>query len=216
MLPLKKIQYPVPMETIKSEYSTCTGPSMNPTIKGGDGLDLYTYRDRLEMRVGDVIVYPHPFRTVDVVHRIIEIRPDGVITRGDNNNKIDPYTVGFDDIIGKVIAAKRKDRRIPVKGGKTGFCIHKLMLFRKYFILYGFRPLGVVSNIIAASGIFHVFHPVFNLRIIHINGGQQKQLILVSGTRAIGKQLDKSGEWQIRFPYKYFINKSRLEEGRAK
>ena len=183
---------------------------MNATLKPGDGLETYTYRDRAEIRVGDVIVYPHPFGTVDVVHRIIEIRRDGVITRGDNNNKIDPYTVGFDNIIGKVIAAKRKNRRIPVKGGKTGFYIHKLMLLRKYSMQYGFRPLGVVSNIIAASGIFNVFHPVFNLRIIHINGDHQRQLILVTGNRAIGKLLEESGEWQIRFPYKYFINKSRL------
>ena len=204
------------METVKSKYSTSTGPSMNPTLKPGDGLDLYTYTDPAEMRVGDVIVYPHPFRTIDVVHRIIEIRDDGVITRGDNNNKIDPYTVQFDDIIGKVIAAKRKNRLTPIKGGKTGFYIHKLMLFRKYFLLYGLMPLRFVSNIIAASGIFNVFHSVFNVRIIHIKRDHQRQLILVSGNRAIGKQLAGTGEWQIRFPYKYFVSKRRLEKQQAK
>ena len=185
---------------------------MNPTLKPGDGLDLYTYSDPAEICVGDVIVYPHPSRTVDVVHRIIEIRNAGVITRGDNNNKIDPYTVRFDDIIGKVIATKRKNRLIPVKSGKTGFCIHKLMLLRKYFILYGLAPLRFISNIIAASRIFNIFHSVFNVRIIHIKRNHQRQLILVSGNRAIGKQLVESGEWQIRFPYKYFINKSWLEK----
>ncbi len=200
------------METVKSKYSTCTGPSMNPTLKPGDGLDLYAYRDRAEIQVGDVIVYPHPFGTVDVVHRIIEIRDDGVITRGDNNNKIDPYTVGFEDIIGKVIAAKRKNRRISVKGGKRGFCIHKLMLFRKYLILYGFRPFRFVSDFIAATGIFNIFHSFFSLRTIHIKKNHQSQLILVSGDRVIGKQLVGSVEWQIRFPYKYFINKRRLEK----
>ena len=204
------------METIKSSYSTCNGPSMNPTLKPGDGLDLYPYRDPAEIRVGDVIVYPHPSRTVDVVHRIIEIRTDGVIARGDNNNKIDPYTVRFEDIIGKVIAAKRKNRCVTIRGGKTGFWIHKLMLSRKYFMLYGLGPLRVVSNIMAASGIFNVFHSVFNLRIIHIKGDRQRQLILVSGNRAIGKQLTGSGEWQIRFPYKYFISKRRLGKEQAK
>lgn len=83
-------------------------------------------------------------------------------------------------------------------------------------MLYGLAPLGVVSNIIAASGVFNVFHPVFNLRIIHINGEYQRQLILVTGNRAIGKQLVESGEWQIRFPYKYFISKRRLEKQQAK
>jgi len=189
---------------------------MNPTLKPGDGLELYTYMGPAEIRVGDVIAYPHPSRTVDVVHRIIEIRRDGVITRGDNNNRIDPYTVRFEDIIGKVIAAKRKNRLIPVKGGKTGFYIHKLMLLRKYFMLYGLTPLSFFSDIIAASGIFNIFHPVFKLRIIHINGEYQRQLILVSGNRAIGRQLPGSGEWQIRFPYKYFINKRRLGKQPAK
>ena len=204
------------METAKSEFSTCNGPSMNATLKPGDGLKLYTYGDRAEIRVGDVIVYPHPFGTVDVVHRIIKIRHDGVITRGDNNNKIDPYTVRFDDIIGKVIAAKRRDRLIPIKGGKTGFCIHKLMLFRKYFILYGLRPLAFVSTIVAEAGVFNVFHPLFNLKIIHIKRNHKRQLLLVSGNNAIGRQLEESGEWQIRFPYKYFINKRRLHNSQPK
>jgi len=189
---------------------------MHPTLRGGDGLDLYIYRNPDELRVGDVIVYPHPFGTVDVVHRIIEIKPDGVITRGDNNNKIDPYTVQFKDIIGKVLAAKRKDRLMQIKGGKTGFCIHKLMLFRKYFILYGLAPLRLVSNIIVASGILNVFHSVFKLKIIHLKRNCQSQLILISGNKVIGKQLFESGEWQIRFPYKYFVSKRRLEKQQVK
>ena len=206
------MRYRLSMETVKSPYSTCSGPSMNPTLKPGDGLEMLTYGNRNEIRVGDVIVYPHPFGTIDVVHRIIEIRYDGVFTRGDNNNKIDPYTVRFEDILGKVITAKRKNRSIPIKGGNTGFCIHKLMLFRKYFLLYGLAPLRFVSNMIAASGIFNIFHPVFDLRTIHIKKDHQKQLILVSGSRAIGKLSPGSGEWQIRFPYKYFINKRRLQK----
>jgi hypothetical protein len=173
---------------------------------------MYTYRDRAEICVGDVIVYPHPFGTVDVVRRVIEIRPDGVITRGDNNNRIDPYTVRFDDIIGKVIAAKRKNRRIPIKGGKTGFGIHKFMLLRKYSMQYGLPPLGAVSNIIAASGIFNVLHPVLNLRVVRINGEHRRQSILVSGNRAIGRLLEESGEWQIRFPINTLLSNAGLEK----
>ncbi len=203
------------METIKSRYSTCDGPSMYPTLKPGDGLNLYTYSDPTEIMAGDVIVYPHPSEAFDVVHRIIEIKHDGVTTRGDNNNKIDPYTVRFDDIIGKVVAVKRRTRLFSVKGGKTGFCIHKLMLLRKYFSLYGLIPLRFVSKIIAKSKIFNIFHSAFDLRIIHITRNHQRQLILVSGNKAIGKQLDRSGEWQIRFPYKYFISKRRLQKQQA-
>ncbi len=198
------------METIKSRYSTCVGPSMYPTLKPGDGIEIYPYKTPSETRVGDVIVFPHPNGTVDVVHRIIKIRRDGVITRGDNNNKIDPYSVRFDDITGKVIAVKRRTRRITIKGAKAGFFIHKLMLFRKYARLCALGPIRFVSNRIAASGMFNLFHSVLDLKIVQIKRNQEQQRILVSGNRAIGKQISGSGEWQIRFPYKLFVNKDRL------
>ena len=202
------------MEKIKSRYSTCTGPSMYPTLRPGDGLDLYNYKNTAEIRVGDVIVYPHPDKPVDVVHRIIKIKPEGVTTRGDNNNKIDPYVVGYDDIAGKVIAAKRKTRLIHIKAGKTGFRIHKIMLFRKYFMLYGLAPLRFVSNIIAESKILNIFNFLFKTRVIYVKRNNQSAAILVAGKKAIGKQLVESGEWQIRFPYKYFIDTGRLDENR--
>ena len=113
------------METMKSGYTTCIGTSMHPT------LEPYTYKTRSEIRVGHVIVQPRSNGTVDVVHRVIRIMTDGVIIRGDSN-RTDTYGIRFDDIIGKVIAAKRRTRRVAVRGGRTDYLIHKLMLFRKH------------------------------------------------------------------------------------
>ena len=202
------------MEKVKSRYSTCTGPSMYPTLRLGDGLELSTYSNNAETRVGDVIVYPHPDKPMDVVHRIIKIKPEGVITRGDNNNKIDPYVVKYDDIAGKVIAAKRKNRLIHIKAGKVGFCIHKIMLFRKYFVLYVLAPLRFVSKILAESKILNIFDFLFKPKVIYVKRNNQIKKILVVGNKAIGKQLVESGEWQIRFPYKYFISKNNLNMSR--
>jgi len=39
------------METVKSEYSTCIGPSMHPTLRPGDGIELYTYKATSDMKV---------------------------------------------------------------------------------------------------------------------------------------------------------------------
>ncbi len=201
-----------PMEKMSSRYSTCIGPSMYPTLKPGDGIDMNPYQDPLDMKVGDVITYPYPSGTVTVVHRIIAIKAGRVITRGDNNNKIDPYTIGFEDIIGKVISAKRGNRLIPIRGGKKGFYFHKLMLFRKYMLQYVLPPLRFLSNQVAASGIFTGFHSVLDLRIVRIKRENDCQLILVSGRHVIGKKDSDFREWQIRFPYKYFVNKHRLEK----
>jgi len=201
------------MEKMESKYNTCISPSMYPTLQAGDGIELYTYKAPSEMRVGDVIVYPHPNGSVDVVHRIIRINPDGVITRGDNNNKIDPYTVSFDDIIGKVIAAKRRDRYLCIRGGRTGFLIHRLMLLRKYTRPWVLLPFRMVSNAVAAWGVLNVFHSALNLQIVRVRRNHRDQCILVSGNRAVCRQLADTVEWQIRFPYKLFVNKRRLKNG---
>jgi len=184
---------------------------MYPTLRAGDGLKLEPYKNVSEVRVGDVISYPYPGRPYDVVHRIIKLSADGVITRGDNNNKIDPYVVPYDEIIGKVTATKRKTRMITIKGGGTGFAIHKIMLFRKYFMQYGLAPLRCLSNMLAASNLLTIFYPLFKTRVINIKRNGKTTQLLVIGKKAIGKQLSDSGEWQIRFPYKYFIDKNRID-----
>ena len=202
----------ISMETMKSGYTTCIGPSMHPTLRPGDGIELYTYKTTSEIKVGDVIVYPHPNGTTDVVHRVIRIMPDGVITRGDNNNRTDPQRIRFDDIIGKVIAAKRRTRRLVIRGGRAGYLTHKLMLFRKYVSPRALLPFRLVSNLTAASGLFHIFHSALDLRIIHIEKNRKSVRILVSGNRPIGRQIAGSAEWRIRFPYKLFVDKRRLEK----
>lgn len=198
-------------KTMKSKFSTCSGPSMYPTLIAGDGLKLEPYRNVSEVRVGDVISYPYPGRPYDVVHRIIKLSADDVITRGDNNNKIDPYVIPYYEIIGKVIATKRKTRLIAIKGGGIGLCIHKVMLFRKYFMQYGLAPLRFLSNILASSNLLTIFHPLLKTRVINIKRNGQKTKLLVIGKNAIGKQVDNSENWQIRFPYKYFIDKNRID-----
>ena len=184
---------------------------MYPTLRAGDGLKLEPYGNVSEVRIGDVISYPYPDRPYDVVHRIIKLRADGAITRGDNNNKIDPYVVAYDDIIGKVIAAKRKSKLFTIKGGRIGFFIHKTMLFRKYFMQYGLAPLRFVSNVLAASNLLTIFHPLFKTNVISIKRNNQTSKLLVIGKKAVGKQVDGSEKWQIRFPYKYFIDKNRID-----
>jgi len=201
-----------PMQTLLPQFSTCIGPSMYPTLRSGDGLKLRTYQRPTDMRIGDVIVYPHPHRPVDVVHRIINIVPDGVITRGDNNNLIDPYTVGFDEIKGKVVAVKRGARTLAMAGGLVGRCRHKLMLARKYAMPYIKMPPRLVSDGITRWGLLRIFHPLLNLRILRIESSGRQRWILMAGRKAIGTRRSAAEAWQIRFPYKLVIDPGRLDK----
>lgn len=49
-----------------------------------------------DLRVGDVITYPHPEAAEDdamITHRIVSVRPDGIRTRGDAEARLDPWVV---------------------------------------------------------------------------------------------------------------------------
>jgi len=72
-------------------------------------------------------------------------------------------------------------------------------------------PLRFVSNLLAASNLLTIFHPLFKTNVISIKRNNQTSKLLVIGKKAVGKQVDGSEKWQIRFPYKYFIDKNRLD-----
>lgn len=185
---------------------------MYPTLRSVDNIITEKYKKRDDIRVGDIIVYPHPNKIFDVVHRIIEIREDGVITRGDNNNQIDPYVIKFDDIKGKITVITRGKKSITITGGRIGYIIHRIMLARKYTVLFFKIPISRVSAIITDSKFFNFLDPLFKVKIVYVNGknGTNRE-ILKLGNRAIGKRDIQNGEWFIKFPYKFFIKKERLK-----
>ncbi|HJO93527.1 MAG TPA: signal peptidase I [Victivallales bacterium] len=199
------------MDNYKSKFNTCVGPSMFPTLKSGDGLVIYDYISQKEMKVGDIILYPHPEKPFDVVHRIIKKLDSGVITRGDNNNKIDPYVIKYEDVIGKVISAKRKSTTIQMKSGRIGYILHRLLIYKKFSKPYIISPLSFVSCKITESKIFNFAHNFFNVQIISIKRNNLESYILKYKNKPIGQKSESTdNEWQIKFPYKLFINKNKL------
>jgi signal peptidase I len=198
-------------EKYKAEFSTCSGPSMYPTLRNGDGLKLEKYKNRKDIQKGDIIVYPHPEKNFDVVHRIINFAGTNIITRGDNNNKIDPYFVTYEDIIGKVISARRKAKTIHLKNGPHGYLIHKLMLFRRFTVRNFFFPLRVLSSATAKLQIFNFLDPLIKTRKIIIKSNNSEKTLLVYKNSVIGKKMSEENDWKIKFPYKFFINKRKLQ-----
>lgn len=85
-------------------YTVVSGNSMEPTYHTGDVVMTYRTSD---YQVGDVIVYTVTLddKTGAIVHRIIEVLPDGTYkTKGDNNGFADPWVAEPQNIRGEVIA----------------------------------------------------------------------------------------------------------------
>lgn len=67
------------------------GTSMLPTLEQGDLVVIQSVPFS-DLKVGDIIVYSPPCSATgeSVIHRIVNVSGDGVITRGDNNGYTDP------------------------------------------------------------------------------------------------------------------------------
>ena len=77
------------------------GDSMLPTLKDAETVRVVNCD---EYKIGDIVAF---YTIIEkqlkiVVHRVILARKTYVLTKGDNNNFIDPIKVVYDMILGKV------------------------------------------------------------------------------------------------------------------
>ena len=188
------------------------GPSMNPTLKSGDGINVIPYGKR-KIRIGDVIVFPRPKGYHNVVHRVVSVDSHGIKTRGDNNSNIDPWTLSHDDIIGHAFRAQRGNRRISLHNGLKG-------------LLYS---LGIRATRMIESNISSLLHPAYywlsrtgvlrpwlsarmQTRVLSFNRPNGTELQLLMGWRVIGRLLPGSSQWVIRRPFRLFVDEAALPE----
>lgn len=83
-----------------AHWVVTTGNSMEPGIHAGD---LVIARPESGYRIGDVVAYPSDTLGGTVVlHRIIGHSPGGLVTRGDNNDWIDPDRPRSSQILGEM------------------------------------------------------------------------------------------------------------------
>ncbi|KCZ70807.1 signal peptidase I [Candidatus Methanoperedens nitroreducens] len=78
--------------------------SMVPEFKKGDLILTQTMSK--EPQVGDIVTFKARNVINPVTHRVIDIRDNIVITKGDNNPLVDDYFTTRDDIIGKAVVIR--------------------------------------------------------------------------------------------------------------
>jgi len=77
------------------------GESMHPALHAGD---LCLVRRAAPVRVGDMILYREPAHASSVMHRVIGMKADRLVTRGDANPVADFSTLDPSDVVGPAVA----------------------------------------------------------------------------------------------------------------
>lgn len=181
---------------------------MSPVLKPGDGVVVEKNSSIDTFKVGDIICfrpkgYPH-----FIIHRIVKIKSNGIITRGDNNASNDHYLINeeFEPVL--VTGIRRGDKTIKVYGGKLGYLNQKKnILFKKLRRIFK-SSLKRILDKIAGTGIFYSFNIFKNkIKVLNYKMNKLEYDIMLINKKQIGKRY-KGEKWNIRQPWKLFIKES--------
>lgn len=106
-------------------YTILTG-SMYPNINPGD-IVVVENKNKTSLNKNDIITFKA--NNTIITHRIVDIKDSTYITKGDNNDVIDPFTINYDDVLGKVIF------KIPKIGYLLEFLSRPLVMSAEMIIL---------------------------------------------------------------------------------
>lgn len=186
------------------------GPSMNPTLTPQDLLEIKPYKNE-SPRIGDVILYYSPQQSNNAIHRIVSIDANGIQTRGDNNCITDTESLHPDDIAGRVVAAQRGSFRRKIANGYWGSLVGRYCHMRRLVHRHTIRLLGPVYRSLCAGNFLHRFIPCrLQTRIATFQSATHITHKLLLGHRIIGAYDETSRQWQIRRPYRLFVDQASL------
>ena len=209
------------METMKATEPTETrtvnyiGPSMNPILKSGDRLRIIPYNGK-EVGRGDVIAFLPSGGDPKIIHRVVSVSSKGIRTRGDNSSHVDPWILRPDQILGRVVAAQRGNKRRRIFGGTVGRlfavtvrAIHGVDSCVSFLLRPAYREF-------ARAGIFIRLLPAQTRpRVISLNRAAGTELQLLMGKRVIGRLLPGKTGWHIRRPFRLFVDEESLPENKT-
>jgi signal peptidase I len=187
-----------------------TGISMRPTLEDAEVVEI-TPLGLDPVRVGDVIYFKVPGKEHWVIHRVIRILPKGIVTRGDNNPTEDVVRLQRSDIIGRVAAGSRGQQRHGVRNGRAGYLLSRWFRLRSGFrrsLVRVFRP----SYFRAARWEFWPFllPRRWRPRLVVFQSGPRRSAQLMLGSRRVGFFSPELRRWQIRPPFRLFVNAEAL------
>jgi signal peptidase I len=186
------------------------GPSMQPTMKAGDILEVIPYQDR-KIRIGDVVVFSAIGRDHKVVHRVIDLGPEGATTQGDNNVFPDTHVVPEDVIIGRVASLQRGNRKIRVHGGRSGWFFGSKLRAGNRINRYASKIFRPVYHRVARSGLIrNTLTRWVKPRTIIFKRDEETESQLVWGRWVIGRRRAGQNKWMIRRPFLFIIDESHL------
>ncbi len=187
-------------------FAAYVGPSMNPTLREPEMMEIAPY-DKRPLRVGDVVFFLPPQSDRPVVHRVARLTPAGVSTLGDNNTREDAFLLQPKDIKGRVVAAWRGRKRREIAGGLPGRLTSRWLRWRRIPGKGVSRLLHPFYHALSGRGLIARMLPApFRPRVVVFQTRGQDRFRLLWGEHVIGRYDDRKRQWQIQRPFRLFVD----------
>lgn len=188
------------------------GPSMNPTLNREDLLEVAPYAEYFP-EVGDVILYRAPDNDSLIVHRIVSIKPEGYVAKGDNCSDRDPWLVKQEDILGHVIAAHRGTKRRLISCGYWGKLAGNFCHAKRRVTNLLVKLLRPVYRSLSTGGILHWLTPVrISPQVATFQSDTIASHKLLLGKQVVGFYDHNRLQWEIKRPYRIVVDESSLPD----
>jgi len=182
------------------------GGSMLGTLRPGDQVVIKPVPFNA-MRPGDVVAF-RPTTADDekilIVHRVVAIRPAGLLTQGDNNAQVDVELVTTDRLLGRVTYVERGGRRRLIRGGPAGqLWVVYLRARRRAYNLAARLGRGLYRRLRASGLVRRVWRPrITRLRLVNNHGTLIKY---VCGGRTVARWWPDQNRFECQKPYDLVI-----------
>jgi len=188
-------------------YFIYNGGSMYPTLREFDVLEVLPYNERRIVK-GDIICFPSSSGQKIVAHRVVGLHNKILHTQGDNSRYRDSWETSKGDVLGRVEAIWRHNKRRRIKGGFEGsLAIWRIRMFDKNIL----RLLCHIYHYILPNSIGRcIGKKIFNPRVIIFNEDKSTKMVLVFAGRRIGRYNNLFKQWQIDPPFGLIVDADEL------
>jgi hypothetical protein len=165
------------------------------------------------VNVGDVIVFDGVNAGGDpdvIVHRVVGVLPEGLVTKGDDNPWADGVLVTGDNLLGRVTHVERGGRRRRVRGGRWELLRVRL---RRRWRRTVWRGRLVAASLgrwpyrwLRSSGLApRLWQPVITRVYLVVDGDPVVKYVCEG--RTVARWWPETGRFQCRKPYDLIISR---------
>jgi len=179
---------------------------MANTFKPGDYLILVT-TTIAEIRPGDIVVFhdnEHLDNTSELVHRIVMVRPNGLVAKGDNNTFPDKLLVTNDNLIGRVTMYHRNGKNRVVLRGQLGLLYLRVLRVQHVLLDFLKKQGGSIYPWLRNSNLLaYIWKPIINEVSLITEEGQLVKYICKGKT--VGQWWPEKKRFECKKPYDLVI-----------